>query len=66
MSLRFILLLILFFVIYKVIKIFIVNFRLGAKSNNNFKKESKPKSKYDNVEEAEFTEIETKEKNQKK
>jgi len=66
MSLRFILLLILFFVIYKVIKIFIVNFRLGAKSNDNFQKKNKPKSKYDNVEEADFTEIETKEKNQKK
>lgn len=66
MSLRFILLLILFYVVYKVVKIFIVNFRLGVKSNSNFQRENKPKSKYENVEEAKFTEIESKEKTPKK
>lgn len=48
------------------VKSFVMNFRLGAKSNNNFHKESKPKSKYKDIEEADFTEIESKEKNPKK
>ena len=48
------------------IKLFIRYFRLGARSNNNFQKGSKSKSKYENVEEAEFTEIKTKEKTEKK
>jgi Na+-transporting methylmalonyl-CoA/oxaloacetate decarboxylase gamma subunit len=64
--LRFILLFILFYVIYRMIKLFIRYFRLGARSNNNFQKGSKSKSKYENVEEAEFTEIKTKEKTEKK
>jgi hypothetical protein len=64
--LRFILLFILFYAIFKVVKLFVLNFRLGAKSNNNFQRENRHKSKYDDVEEAEFTEIETKEKNHNK
>ncbi len=64
--LRLLLLFVVFYVLYKMIKLFIVNFRLGAKSGNNFNREPKTKSKYENVEEAEFTEIETKKSTDKK
>ncbi len=62
---RFILFFVLFFVIYYVLKIFIANFRLGAKNRGDFKRERKPESKYENVEEAEFTEIKKKDENDK-
>lgn len=63
---RFILLFILFYIVFKMVKLFIMNFRLGRKNNNNFQKESEPKSKFEDVEEAKFTEIETKQPNPKK
>lgn len=62
---KFILLFILFYLVYKLVKLFIVNFRLGAGSSN-LNKESKPKSKFEDVEEAKFTEIESKEKKPQK
>jgi hypothetical protein len=47
------------------VKLFIVNFRLGAGSSN-LHKENKPKSRFEDVEEAKFTEIEAKEKKPQK
>lgn len=63
---RLILFFVLFYVIYHVIKLFIVNFRLGSKNKSNFQREKKPEGKYDNVEEAEFTEIKKEDANTKK
>jgi hypothetical protein len=62
---RLILFFVLFYVIYFVLKLFITNFRLGSKNKGGFKKDRKPESKYDNVEEAEFTEIKKKDENDK-
>ncbi len=62
---RLILFFVLFYVIYYVLKLFFINFRLGAKSKGNFRKEKKPESKYDNVEEAEFKEIKKQDENDK-
>lgn len=55
--LRLILFFILFYVIYHVIKLFIVYFRIGSRNKGNFQKDRKSESKYENVEEAQFTEI---------
>ena len=63
---RLILFFVLFYVIYHVIKLFIVNFRVGSKNKRNFEREKKPESKYDNVEEAQFTEIKKEDENTKK
>ena len=64
--LRLILFFVLFYVIYHIIKLFIVNFRIGSKNKGNFQKEKRPESKYDNVEEADFTEIKKEDENTKK
>lgn len=64
--LRLLLLFVLFYVFYKMIKLFIVNFKIGAKSGNNFNRGTKTKSKFEDVEEAEFTEIEMKKNTDKK
>ena len=64
--LRLVLLFVLFYVLYKMIKLFILNFKIGAKSDKNFNKDPKSQSKYKDVEEAEFTEIETKKNTDKK
>ena len=63
--LRLILFFILFYVVYLVIKLFIVNFRIGNRNRGNFKRKEKPESKYENVEEAEFTEIKKKDEESK-
>lgn len=63
---RLILFFILFYVIYYVVKLFIANFRLGAKKKGNFQRERKPGSKYDNIEVADFTEIKKPDENDKK
>jgi len=63
---RLILFFVLFYVIYYVLKLFIVNFRLGAKKKGNFQKEKKPESRFENVEEADFTEIKKQDENDKK
>ena len=67
---RFILFFILFYVVFRLIRLFIVNFKLGSKRNDNIRNQNgsnkKQHSKYDNVEEADFTEIESKEENHKK
>jgi len=62
---RFLLIFILFYIVYRVIKLFIANFRIGA-GNNNIHGNGKPKSKYENIEEAKFTEIKENEENHKK
>ena len=64
--LRLILLFVLFYVIYHVIKLFIVNFRIGSKNRGNFQKDRKAESKYENVEEARFTEIKKEDEKTKK
>lgn len=63
---RLILFFVLFYVIYYVIKIFVANFRMGAKKKDNFQREDKSENKYKNVEEAEFTEIKKEDENTKK
>jgi hypothetical protein len=63
---RLILFFILFYVIYHLARLFIVNFRIGAKNKGNFQRDKKPESKYNNVEEAEFTEIKKKDENTEK
>ncbi len=62
---RLILFFVLFYVIYYVLKLFLVNFKLGAKNKDTFRREKKPDSKFDNVEEAEFREIKKKDENDK-
>ncbi len=65
--LRFILFLILFYIIYKVLQYFLRNLISPSKNNkDSFKRSSTPKSKYENVEEAEFKEIKSDENNNKK
>ena len=65
--LRFILFLILFYIIYKVLQYFLRNLISPSKSNkDSFQRSSTPKSKYENVEEAEFKEIKPDENNDKK
>ncbi len=64
--LRFILFFVLFFIIYSLLKLFIANFRLRAKNKGDFRRERKPEDKYENVEEAEFTEIKKKDENENK
>ncbi len=63
---KLILLFILFYLVFKLVQLFIVNFRLGAGKNNNYHKENRSKSKYEDVEETDFTEIESKEKKPQK
>ncbi len=63
---RLVLFFILFYAVYYIIKLFIINFRIGARKKDKFQTENRQNSKYENVEEAEFTEIESKEKNDKK
>jgi hypothetical protein len=62
---RLILFFVLFYVIYYVLKLFIANVRLGAKNKGDFQREKKSQSKYENVEEAEFTEIKKTDENDK-
>ena len=68
--LRFILFLILFYIIYKVLQFFLRAFISSPKKNDNIKddyKKSQPeKSKYENVEEADFREVKPDEKDDKK
>ena len=65
--LRFILFLILFYIIYKVLQYFLKMLISPSKNNqDSFQKSSTPKSKYENVEEAEFKEIKPEENNDKK
>lgn len=65
--LRFILFLILFYIIYKVLQYFLRMLISPSKSNqDSFQKSSTSKSKYENVEEAEFKEIKPDENNEKK
>jgi hypothetical protein len=63
---RLILFFLLIYVVYHVVKLFIVNFRIGANNKENFQSKKKPESKYESVEEAEFTEIKKKDDNTKK
>ena len=64
---RFILFLILFYIIYKVLQYFLRNLISPSKSNqDSFKRSPSPKSKYENVEDAEFKEIKPDENNDKK
>ncbi len=60
---RLILFFILFYAVYHILKLFIVNFRIGAAKKADFQKKNKPESKYENVEEAEFKEIKKKDEN---
>ena len=62
---RLVLFFILFYVVYLVVKLFIVNFRIGTRGGKNFGSKQKPESKYDDVEEADFTEIKKKDENSK-
>ena len=56
--LRFILFLILFYIIYKVLQYFLRNLISSSKnSKDSFQRSSSAKSKYENVEEADFKEI---------
>ncbi len=64
--LRLILFLVLFYIIYHIARLFIVNFRIGTKSKGKFQRDKKPESKYDNIEEADFTEIKKKDENTEK
>lgn len=63
---RIILLFLLIYVVYHVVRLFIVNFRIGVNNKENLQSDQKPESKYENVEEAEFTEIKKKDENTKK
>ncbi len=63
---RLILFFVLFYAVYHILKLFIVNFRIGAKKKGDFQNKSKPESKYENVEEAEFKEIKKKDENSEK
>lgn len=63
---RFILLFVLFYLVYYIIRIFIVNYRIGGQGKGNIHAKKKPESKYDNIEEAEFTEIKKKDENSEK
>jgi hypothetical protein len=67
---RIIIYFVLIYVVFRLIRVFIANFKLGAKRGDNIDKDIKPNStsrnKYENVEEADFTEIESKEENHKK
>jgi hypothetical protein len=64
--LRFFLFLILFYIIYKILQFFL-RYLTSHKSGNPdvYSRNEKPKSKYDNVEEADFKEIKPDDKNEK-
>jgi len=65
--LRFILFLILFYIIYKVLQYFLRFLTSPSRSNqDSFKKSTPEKSKYENVEEADFKEIKPDDKDDKK
>ncbi len=56
--LRFILFLVLFYIIYKVLQFFLRKLTSPSKNNQDtFKRSPSPKSKYENVEEADFKDI---------
>ena len=65
--LRFILFLILFYIIYKVLQYFLRNLISPSKTNkDSFQRSSAPRSKYENVEDAEFKEIKPDDNDKKK
>lgn len=56
---RLLLYVVLFFLFYTIVKIFIRTFRSPSNKENNQRKGFRAGSKYENVEEAEFKEIES-------